>query len=67
MVLLRASVTVPSLAPAAAATVLDGYELARKGEAGKALSISAIASSSPETFIIPTTGPKLSSIITRME
>ncbi|HRV98902.1 MAG TPA: tripartite tricarboxylate transporter permease, partial [Aminobacteriaceae bacterium] len=30
--------------PAAAATVLDGYELARKGEAGKALSISAIAS-----------------------
>jgi putative tricarboxylic transport membrane protein len=30
--------------PAAAATVLDGYELARKGEAAKALSISAIAS-----------------------
>ena len=30
--------------PAAAATVLDGYEMARKGEAGKALSISAIAS-----------------------
>ncbi len=30
--------------PAAAATVLDGYELARKGEAAKALSVSAIAS-----------------------
>ncbi len=30
--------------PAAAATVLDGYELARKGEAARALSVSAIAS-----------------------
>ena len=30
--------------PAAAATVLDGYELARKGEAAKALAVSAIAS-----------------------
>ncbi len=30
--------------PAAAATVLDGHEMAKKGEAAKALSISAIAS-----------------------
>ncbi len=54
--------------PAAAATVLDGYELARKGEAAKALSISAIASfvgGMVSTVMLITISPVLASFALR--
>jgi len=54
--------------PAAAATVLDGYELARKGEAAKALSVSAIASfvgGMVSTVMLITISPVLASFALR--
>lgn len=54
--------------PAAAATVLDGYELARKGEAAKALSVSAIASfvgGLVSTVMLITISPVLASFALR--
>ena len=54
--------------PAAAATVLDGYELARQGEAAKALSVSAIASfvgGMVSTVMLITISPVLASFALR--
>ena len=54
--------------PAAAATVLDGYELARKREAAKALSVSAIASfvgGMVSTVMLITISPVLASFALR--
>lgn len=54
--------------PAAAATVLDGHELAKRGEAGKALSISAIASFTGgmiSTIMLITVSPLLANFALR--
>ena len=51
--------------PSAAATVLDGYPLAQKGEAGKAIGVATIASTSGgiiSTFCLMFFAPKLARI-----